>query len=68
MIWVLVITMMMVGPDGKAARSVGTVIPYTSERSCAVAEAAFIKESTENPKPGTLVSIGCSAVKLPGVV
>ena len=68
MIWVLVITLIMTGPESKVVNVVGTVKPHPSERACEAAQAAFIAEFKRDPKPGVSLAIGCSGVTPPGLV
>ena len=62
MIWGLVITLIMTGPDSKTMNVVGTVKPQASERACEAAQAAFIAEFKRDQKPGVVLAIGCSGV------
>lgn len=68
MIWILVITLIASAPEGGIGNVVGAAEPFTSERSCDEAKAAFIQVHKAAKKPGLTLSIGCSAIKLPEVV
>ena len=66
MIWVLVITLILTDADGKITSSAGSLAPHASERACEATKAEVSAAiHSEPPKPGRIVIMGCSRMRLP---
>lgn len=68
MIWVLVITLILSAPEGGVTNVEGAVGAHPSERVCNQHKQAAIDFHASQKRPNLTLSVGCTALTLPGVV